>query len=135
MKKKLYLLCILCGLSLLLFSGYSFKEKQAVRRTIKAQFNQLKESDITAIQDYIHTQELLPGHLQDETLSQNVADIISLFYQDFSYRVKQISVKRRFCCCYGKGKNHGCQNPGQRFFQSSSHQKNPSSCQRLTGEF
>ena len=93
MKKKLYLLCILCGLSLLLFSGYSFKEKQAVRKTIKAQFNQLKESDITAIQDYIHTQELLPGHLQDETLSQNVADIISLFYQDFSYRVKQISVK------------------------------------------
>lgn len=84
MKKKLYLLCILCGLSLLLFSGYSFKEKQAVRKTIKAQFNQLKESDITAIQDYIHTQELLPGHLQDETLSQNVADIISLFYQDFS---------------------------------------------------
>lgn len=94
MKKTFYLLCILLALSLLFFFGCSIKEKQAVKKTVTDKFEQLKSSDSTAIQDHMDTKDLLPESLRKEISTQDVADILSLFYQDFSYKIKDTSVRK-----------------------------------------
>lgn len=93
MKKKFYFLILLLAFSLLFLAGCAGKEERAVKKTVKAQLEQLKDSDTAVVQDFLSTGEILPEKLQDETLSQELADIYSLFYQKFSYRIKDVSVK------------------------------------------
>lgn len=93
MKKKSYFLGLLLAFSLLFFVGCAGKEERAVKKTVKAQLEQLKDFDTAAVQDFLSTGEILPEELQDEALPQELADIFSLFYQDFSYRIKDVSVK------------------------------------------
>lgn len=93
MKKKSYFLILLLAFSLLFLAGCAGKEERAVKKTVKAQLEQLKDFDTGVVQDVLSTGEILPEKLQDETLSQELADIYSLFYQKFSYRIKDVSVK------------------------------------------
>lgn len=93
MKKIIYLLSMVFCLSLLLFVGCSGKEERAIRKEVKEQLDQIKESDTKTIEDHIHAQGLLPSQGQDVALSQDVAEIFSMFYQDFSYKLKEIEVK------------------------------------------
>lgn len=93
MKKKSYFLILLLAFSLLFLAGCAGKEERAVKKTVKAQLEQLKDFDTGVVQNVLSTGEILPEKLQDETLSQELADIYSLFYQKFSYRIKDVSVK------------------------------------------
>lgn len=93
MKKKSYFLSLFLFLCFLSLAGCAGKEERTVKKTVKAQLEQLKDFDSAVVQDCISTEELLPEELQDEALSQELADIFSLFYQDFSYRIKEVSVE------------------------------------------
>lgn len=93
MKKKSYFLSLLLACSLFSLVGCAGKEERAVKKTVKAQLEQLKNFDTAVVQDFLSTEEIVPADLQNDALSQDLTDIFSLFYQDFSYRIKDVSVK------------------------------------------
>ena len=76
MKKKSYFLILLLAFSLLFLAGCAGKEERAVKKTVKAQLEQLKDFDTGVVQDVLSTGEILPEKLQDETLSQEYLFLI-----------------------------------------------------------
>lgn len=80
-------------MAVIVFSGCSIRENKKIRQAVSEELNQLKSSDTESIQNCIRTQNLLPASAAEENTSQDIADIVTLFYKDFSFRVKKIQVK------------------------------------------
>lgn len=79
---------------LLLFfglAGCSNEEKEAVSACIDKELEPLKSSDTSEISAYFSEAGLL-SDLPDEKLPEDVADVFLLFFQEFDYSIKKISI-------------------------------------------
>lgn len=91
-KKIKFFLGLLCCLTAASFSGCIPGKNRAVRKAVQVELNQLKSSEARDIANCISTQNLLPASMESDSLSQDIADVFTLFYNDFSFRVKDITV-------------------------------------------
>lgn len=74
-------------------SGCSVGENMKIRKAVAAELDQLKSPESQTITNCISTQDLLPASVESATVSQDIADIFTLFYDNFSFRVKEITVE------------------------------------------
>lgn len=92
-QKKKLILGVLGFFVIAAAAGCAFGRHGNVRKAVKAELNQLKSSESQTIVNCINTQDLLPASLESDAVSQDIAEVFTLFYDDFSFRVKNVSVK------------------------------------------
>lgn len=91
--KRLAAACLSALFFLFLFIGFTgcqHKEQEAVRECIAQELEPLKTSDTDEIVSYFEKAGLTSG-LPEGKLPEDVAEVFLLFFQDFDYRIKEIS--------------------------------------------
>lgn len=83
------LLLLLCTFSL---CGCTSKEEKKIEDAVKQELDQLKDLDSITTQKYISYQELFPGEPEDITISSDIEEVFSLFFQDFDYKIQNVDV-------------------------------------------
>ena len=86
----LYVLFVLFAVSL--GSGCSRKNESNVKDVVKNELDQLKNLDSKTTQKYIPYKELFPGATEITALSDDINETFSLFFQQFDYKILDISV-------------------------------------------
>lgn len=91
--KAMFFSGIFLCLMLLPLSACSDSESRAVRKTVEADLDDLKNADTVKIQNLIDRQ--IPSSVPEdqEESAENLADIFSLFYKNFSYKIDSISIQ------------------------------------------
>lgn len=92
-KKTTSILGLLLCLTLLPAAGCETKAERQVRSAAETQLNQIKTADAKELEHTMDTQQMLPVSDSSQGLSENIADIFTLFYKDFSYDIKKITIK------------------------------------------
>lgn len=77
-------------LGLCLLTGCTSKSQRAAKESVEEELKKLQSSDIQTIQNTIDTQELLPSSQYTEEAAEEIGNIFSLFYKDFSFKVKNV---------------------------------------------
>ena len=77
-------------LGLCLLPGCTSKSQRAAKESLEEELKKLQSSDIQTIQNTIDTQELLPSSQYTEEAAEEIGNIFSLFYKDFSFKVKNV---------------------------------------------
>ena len=85
------LLLLLCTFSL---CGCTSKEEKKIEDAVKQELDQLKDLDSITTQKYISYQELFPGEPEDITISSDIEEVFSLFFQDFDYKILDVNVDK-----------------------------------------
>ena len=85
------LLLLLCTFSL---CGCTGKEEKKIEDAVKQELDQLKNLDSITTQKYISYQELFPGEPEDITISSDIEEVFSLFFQDFDYKILDVNVDK-----------------------------------------
>ena len=85
------LLLLLCTFSL---CGCTSKEEKKIEDAVKQELDQLKNLDSVTTQKYISYQELFPGEPEDITISSDIEEVFSLFFQDFDYKILDVNVDK-----------------------------------------
>ncbi len=83
---------LLSGICIL--GGCTSKEERSARKAVEQELEKLQSSDSQTILDCIDAQDLLPSSEYTDEAAEEIADIFSLFYKDFSFEVKKISVEK-----------------------------------------
>ena len=91
-RKTKFFLVLFGSLTVLTASGCAIGKNREVKKAVEAELNQLKTSEPQAIAESINARHLLPDSLDSDAVSQDIADVFTLFYEDFSFRVKKITV-------------------------------------------
>lgn len=89
-KTGIFLGILVYGIFLL--SGCASKSERSAREAVELDLKKLQSSDIQMIQDTIDTHELLPSSQYTEETGEEIGDIYSLFYKDFSFKIKKVTV-------------------------------------------
>lgn len=89
-KAKILLGVLVAGIFLL--TGCATKDERAAEEAVKQELEKLQSCDSQLIQETIDTQELLPSSQYTEETAEEIGDIFSLFYRDFSFEIKKITV-------------------------------------------
>lgn len=92
-KNKLLLLFLLITVVMML-TGCSNVKKTEVEEVIALELNQLKDLDAAATKQYISSENMFPDATQSQSDSQLVEEFVSLFFQDFDYKIMDIDVKK-----------------------------------------
>ena len=77
-------------LGVCLLTGCTSKSERAAKEAVEQELEKLQSSDIQTIQNTIDTQELLPSSQYTEEAAEEIGNIFSLFYKDFSFKVKNV---------------------------------------------
>ena len=85
------LLLLLCTFSL---CGCTSKEEKKIEDAVKQELDQLKDLDSITTQKYISYQKLFPGEPEDITISSDIEEVFSLFFQDFDYKILDVNVDK-----------------------------------------
>ena len=83
-KTKILLGIIISGICLL--NGCTSKSERSAREAVIQDLEKLQSSDSETIQNTIDTQQLLSSSQYTEETAEELGDIYSLFYKDFSFR-------------------------------------------------
>ena len=78
---------LLSGICIL--GGCTSKEERSARKAVEQELEKLQSSDSQTILDCIDAQDLLPSSEYTDEAAEEIADIFSLFYKDFSFEVKK----------------------------------------------
>ena len=89
-KTKILLGIIISGICLL--NGCTSKSERSAREAVIQDLEKLQSSDSETIQNTIDTQQLLSSSQYTEETAEELGDIYSLFYKDFSFKVKKVIV-------------------------------------------
>ena len=85
------LLLLLCTFSL---CGCTSKGEKKIEDAVKQELDQLKDLDSITTQKYISYQKLFPGEPEDITISSDIEEVFSLFFQDFDYKILDVNVDK-----------------------------------------
>ncbi len=91
-RKKTILLGLILCMSCLILYGCS-KEKKEIKEAVYQELEQLKSSDTQTIANCIDTQKLLPSSQDYQDIGGEMAEIFTLFYKDFTYKVKKVDIQ------------------------------------------
>ena len=89
-KTKVLLGVIMSGIFLL--GGCASKSERSARESVVQELEKLQSSDSQTIQNTIDTQQLLSSSQYTEETAEEIGDIYSLFYKDFSFKIKKVTV-------------------------------------------
>ena len=92
MKTVKHLLAFLVILLTVFLSGCSQPSKNSAEKAIKKDLDLLKNLDSETTMQYISYQELFPDSDDSTELSADIKEVFSLFFQNFDYRILDISV-------------------------------------------
>lgn len=87
-RKNIQLLFCLC---LLLLSGCSSKEEKEIRHVVEQELDGLKNTDPQTVRDYLDAEEIFSDFTEEDDSSSDIAEIFTLFYQNFSYNIKKVN--------------------------------------------
>ena len=73
-------------------SGCSHKSGSNVKNVVRNELDQLKNLNSETTQKYIPYKELFPDATENTTLSDEINEVFSLFFQKFDYKILDISV-------------------------------------------
>lgn len=91
-RKATILLGLILCMSCLILYGCS-REKNAVKEAVYQELGRLKSSDTQTIENCIDTQDMLPPSQDHQDIGSQMAEIYTLFYKDFSYKVKKVQIQ------------------------------------------
>lgn len=74
------------------FGGCSHMDKTDVKAVISNELDLLKDLDSDTAQKYVSYKELFPDATTETTLSKEIKEVFSLFFQDFDYRILDLDV-------------------------------------------
>ena len=74
--------------------GCSHSAKTSAEKAIEKDLNLLKNLDSETTMKYISYQELFPDSDDSTELSDDIKEVFSLFFRNFDYKIKDISVDR-----------------------------------------
>lgn len=97
-KRLMILLPILAFLLPVLVTGCTWEDKSEVKGIIKSELDLLKNLDSETTQKYISYQALFPGAIESIELSDEIEEVFSLFFQDFDYKILDLSVDNKKKC-------------------------------------
>lgn len=95
MKITKYFPLLLVIILAMAFVGCSHMDKTDVEETIISELDLLKNLDSDTAQKYISYQELFPDAQTGKTLSSELEEVFSLFFQDFDYKILDIDVDKK----------------------------------------
>lgn len=72
----------------------SYKDEHQVKEAIKKELDLLKDLDSETTQKYISYQELFPDATENDSLSYEINEVFSLFFQKFDYKIKNIKIDK-----------------------------------------
>ena len=92
-KRLIPLLCVLFVLlAVSVTSSCSGKNESSVKDVVKNELDQLKNLDSETTQKYIPYKELFPDATENTKLSDEIDEVFSLFFQNFDYKILDVSV-------------------------------------------
>ena len=94
MKSVRFLLPLLLLLYTFSLCGCTSKEEKKIEDAVKQELDQLKNLDSITTQKYISYQKLFPGEPEDITISSDIEEVFSLFFQDFDYKILDVNVDK-----------------------------------------
>ena len=94
MKSVRFLLPLLLLLYTFSLCGCTSKEEKKIEDAVKQELDQLKDLDSITTQKYISYQKLFPGEPEDITISSDIEEVFSLFFQDFDYKILDVNVDK-----------------------------------------
>lgn len=92
-KNKFSLFFLLLTLVMIL-TGCSSVKKTEVEEVIAMELDQLKNLDSATTKQYISSENMFPDATESQSDSQLVEEFVSLFFQDFDYKIMDIDVKK-----------------------------------------
>ncbi len=92
MKTAKYLLAFLFVFLTVFVCGCSHSAKNSAEKAISGDLELLKNLDSDTTMKYISYQELFPDSDDNTELSDDIKEVFSLFFQDFDYKILDISV-------------------------------------------
>ena len=81
-----FILAVVC------LGGCSHLDKTDVKTVISTELNLLKNLDPDTAQKYVSYKELFPDATKETTLSREIKEVFSLFFQNFDYQILDIDV-------------------------------------------
>ena len=91
LKKTIVLFgAVLSGVCFL--SGCATKSERSAKEAVEQELERLQSSDSQLIQSTIDAQDLLPTSQYTAEAAEEIGNIFSLFYKNFSFKVKEVSV-------------------------------------------
>lgn len=95
MKITKRLLPLLLVILTVLIVGCTDMDKTDVEEAITSELDLLQNLDSETAQKYISYQELFPGSTEKNALPEEVKEVFSLFFQNFSYKILDIDVDQK----------------------------------------
>lgn len=98
-RQKKWLYAAVFMTSALLLTGCVSKEERAVKQTVSAELDQLKNPDKKTIEKYLSIRELFPDKGTSEkdngegSVDPDIAQIFTRYFKDFSYTVDNVKIK------------------------------------------
>ena len=91
MKTVKYLLAFFFVFLAVSVCGCSYSAKTSAEKAIKKDLDLLKNLDSETTMKYISYQELFPDSDDNTELSDDIKEVFSLFFQNFDYRILNVS--------------------------------------------
>lgn len=120
-----FILAVVC------FGGCSHLDKTDVKTVISNELNLLKNLDSDTAQKYVSYKELFPDATTETSLSQEVEEVFSLFFQDFDYQILDLDVDedKKEATSKDKADYHRCSDLSFRLRRSFPQSSNPQGSQ------
>ena len=83
---------LLIILAVICLTGCSHVDKTDVQAVITNELDLLKNLDSDTTQKYVSYKELFPDATKETTLSREIKEVFSLFFQNFDYQILDIDV-------------------------------------------
>lgn len=93
-KRLMILLAMLLVVLSVSIAGCAHKGNSEVKDIITSELDLLKNLDSGTTQKYISYKELFPDATESTALSKEIEEVFSLFFQDFDYKILDISVDK-----------------------------------------
>lgn len=94
MKKKYLLLLLSCMLLCLLLSGCSSKDQTEIKALLTSELDKLKQLDAYTVKKYLSAEDFFPDSQHTAVDTDLAEQFLSLYFQDFSYKILKIDVKQ-----------------------------------------
>lgn len=93
MKYRSYLMFLLMVL-LSVSAGCGSSAKNEVKKAVSSELDLLENLDPDAAQKYISYEDLFPDAKKTSSLSPEIEEVFSLFFQDFDYKIMEVDVDK-----------------------------------------
>ena len=83
----------------LLLTGCGNTEKKQVKNVVASGFDQLKDLEPAAVQEYLNSENLFPNASASQASASVIEETASQFFKDFDYDIQKIHVRKNTADC------------------------------------